>query len=700
MTSLIEALFYYPFYLVLAIVVVVVMYVIGDTLINKGVRGHNLFLDLALKATAGLLVVIVVLNAISYILPPPLSFGAIAVIAILLTVRQARRLTRDSVRQIMSAVKEIALPALALYTLLFLVTFRQYNFDEELHRPVVSSLLTGNFPIHHPLNPFWMLQYSYHYGWQLFAALVAWVSRLPIPDALDIVKYVGLFIGVSFAWGLGGWQKLPPLPRVFVVGAFFLSGAFWFFRDAFLTQYLLGIKQELIGFSLFHNLQSISYHSVLLLLVVLYLVYLLLTQKWGSWNKFLWPSALLTIVLMGLSLTGEFQLAMLYVTIGLAILVKAGIDFAATKRFRIPISSALVLAALLMSFFGSIIQGGLLTGVVRPTTMLDPSLPQVASHFADEGTTYVIDDPNKPAQKIGQRPVIGIRSLNRWGFVSADAENEYYVPLFDWQRVLPAVGLPGLLIIPTFFIWGAYYLFRHRRKLPENFISLLTLMALIFYITPMILTTKFGDQNLSRGTVMTVSTMVALATGALFRLRTASLGVRAAKILLGGLVFLSTLPTIGFNVGVFLFQPELEPPPRSKSVLVDRSSFGLLADTYSEETKNELAFFAEVARYHPTGWIMTSMEESRYFTEQTGALSFGNFFRKNPAIYDRLLARLSPNDLEALGVRYVYVSPFLRRRLSPEAKENLQHFPAVVRQGEGDAAYELFALTDEQERSD
>jgi hypothetical protein len=201
---------------------------------------------IGLSGLSGLLIFTAVANALSYIIAPPLSLSITMVLfiglcAVALALHRRVILSAPFPKQellVFAAVQAF------FFTFLFFATYNHYNFDEDLHRPMVATMLEGKFPVRHPVHPFWMRHFDYHYGWQMLAASFSAFFHISDRISLDLVKHSALFLGICFGWGILKHYGVRLAGRVLAIGAFLLSGPFWFFNDTFTNQYIFGITER------------------------------------------------------------------------------------------------------------------------------------------------------------------------------------------------------------------------------------------------------------------------------------------------------------------------------------------------------------------------------------------------------------------------------------------------------------------------
>jgi len=156
---------------------------------------------LPLSLVAALAVQMLLANAASYAVAPPLSFPvawALQLAALALVRRRPAREPEPAPRACLAL-----LAGLGLATAVGFGTqaFSEFQFDNfKQHWLNVATILEGNFPVRHALQPDEPIRY--HYGSYLISAQLLWISGAPVFLAPQLVKVacVTAFLLLVFGW--------------------------------------------------------------------------------------------------------------------------------------------------------------------------------------------------------------------------------------------------------------------------------------------------------------------------------------------------------------------------------------------------------------------------------------------------------------------------------------------------------------------
>jgi len=368
--------------------------------------GESLLTGLA----AGFVVYLTLVNLLTPLvgLPAAAALSAALILAAGLAATWRQRPTRTELLADLRAWPQLA--ALLALTLLFEMAQRGVSiFDEYLHLPLVSSMGTGIIPPRFYLNP--ELSFAYHYGLQIFAAVLENMARFFAWSAWDLTRALAIALTLNLAWLWGrrgaGRAVAGVLCALLLV---FGSGARWLLLllpGSLLNWLGQGVQLSNTGADTASNLAlaltrpwsiegagampfPFAYHNGIFigqfftlgstgaLPALTVLLLLLLARPFPSLRR---PGGALTaaLIIANLALSAEHLFAFLWLAIAL---VGGGMALRAWRAQR-PLDHQLMwgwAAVLGLSALLSVFQGGFITETLRSLLLALQGAPPAASN--------------------------------------------------------------------------------------------------------------------------------------------------------------------------------------------------------------------------------------------------------------------------------------------------------------------------------
>lgn len=161
-----------------------------------------------------------------------LSVGSLAtgIAGGLWTLRSSRRASPQAPEPQVAATRRVMWMGLLVTLPVAALTLGSDFFDDYNligHRSLVAQFQNDSFPPHHQVYPEYLLRY--HYGFNLVAAGLTALFRLPLGFAIDVVVIAGFFASFVLAWRLG--ERLSPGGSGLwtALGGLLTGGAFYWF---------------------------------------------------------------------------------------------------------------------------------------------------------------------------------------------------------------------------------------------------------------------------------------------------------------------------------------------------------------------------------------------------------------------------------------------------------------------------------------
>ncbi len=345
--------------------------------------------------SAGLIVFLTLVNLLTPLTGLPvasfLAAGVILAAGLWATLR--RRTPWTELRADLRSWPQLAV--LLVLTLLFELAQRGVSiFDEYLHLPMVSIMGTGSIPPRFYLNP--QLGFAYHYGLQIFAAVLENLARFFPWSAWDLTRALAIALTFNLGWLWVRRSSGRGLAGVLGALAFVLGGgARWLMLllpGSALAWVSAGVTLSNTGADTAANLAlalnrpwviegagtipfPFAYHNGVFIAqffalgqtgalpAVTVLLLLLLARPYPRFRSpQVWLT--LTLILANLALSAEHLFAFLWLSIGLVgavLLVRAR-----QRRQPLPREQVLGWAAVLITgALLSVIQGGFITETMR-----------------------------------------------------------------------------------------------------------------------------------------------------------------------------------------------------------------------------------------------------------------------------------------------------------------------------------------------
>ena len=244
--------------------------------------------------------------------------------------------------------------AWGLFVVLVAINLLGVLYDEHWHFSLAGLIANGNWPAQYPFNP--TLTLSYHYGFDLVVAFLAWFGA-PVPLASDVLTALLqmslVLLMVQFARGIGLGTA-----RAWVAAgcAAVTAGMAWVLRPFRSTLPLeLATVQPLHG-SLANALLLVAQTKSLLIAATSIVAILALARAGVAWYRGWRGAVAILLFLAAAALSSETIVAAFVPALALAYLCADGVR---SRAWRVGV---LAVGVLILS-----VQGGLLTDLVMST---------------------------------------------------------------------------------------------------------------------------------------------------------------------------------------------------------------------------------------------------------------------------------------------------------------------------------------------
>jgi hypothetical protein len=337
-----------------------------------------------------------------------------------------------------------------LFFVSFIFFFGLYHtalLDEWLHRPIIKFFVTnGIFPLKNPYDPNQNYILTYHYGTQIIGSAIQLITKIGIPESLDVMKISFLLATFSLIFGLiYSWSRRINFSLLGTVLVLFCGSSF-FLQDPYALAHFWAKSAMVFNYPLLYAINGITWVNL-----PLSLAFILILQE-IFYNKV--DYRFRVIILFVVLIVGFFLISELF---GMLI-VGAFIFSAIYNVFRKKVvldRFLLVFLAFTIIVFGIYFFGGTVTN----------------SFLTNSDISKLVE----------------IRGISNWGYPAMDGSImlpwEY---LFDYFRNFLLESICLVLII----------YFTIKNKIPSKDFILFYLVLFVTFIVPFVVATSMGNLNL------------------------------------------------------------------------------------------------------------------------------------------------------------------------------------------------------------
>lgn len=638
------------------------LFSIGHRLVGPIIAHQPKSLIFAVSLFSGMLAFIFLMNILSYLVTPSLATWIITAVCVITTIWYARSQRHlFSIQSINQLVRKretqlIGGTLLVLYVLFFINgLYDVFIFDEVFHRPVISSIVAGNFPILNPTNPLELTtHYNYHYGIYLLAAALVTVTHMSNTIVLDIVSSI-TFIGTFFLFlGLANIFLRSTKHAITTTILGLMSGGFAFIvtdnidRAAFFSNDYMPFLYS--GYApLFHLLYPITFVYIPLTIVFLILLQHIVRQasRFNLWFTYIFPALLLA----SFALVGEAGFLVLIPTLLVFYALKWLLDTPGDRKAIIRGCSRVAIIFIIALSIAAV-QGGVITGMAMGPIGQQDSIQrakEVAEAFSinppavihtSEGKTVLFFQFIKPINRIFASENTKILLSELGIFIL------FFVPLTGWFLI---------------HSWSA-------RKASDTTNELFLLLTLFAIITGLFLPTffssgKIDDVYLTKFFSLSTSILPFLVLILLQKKQHSFHTALYHGIIL--LFVLACVPNLFLKSHFNWYYKHVSDSIASYNPAdypqIDRN---LLKNTHI--TTRTIA--------------LTSETESWMVSDLSGILTYSDLLKSSESLQRRVLQDVNPDDLARLGITHVYLTPTLMAQLSAVGRSNISSYFDIIAQ--------------------
>ncbi len=617
----------------------------------------------AISIFSGIAGFIFFVNLLSYIVLPNLAIKIVFTFFTILFLTQLS-IVVSHIQNV--KIQKIKFPARSLTFFILLLLFYIiafvnglydiFIFDEEFHRPLISSIIMNNFPIYARANPFELSpHFNYHYGIDLLGASFVLITKIPSYVALDVISSISLFGTFLLFYGLFRKLHFPQIRAFFITAAGIMSGGFAyllvpnteravFFQNNFMPFMFSGFVP------LFHALYTSTFIYIpMSIAFALLFLYAICHSTAVSFQKRAWTLVpLLSIILAGATLVNETIFLLIFISLCVALIFR----FAIYKNQRSKIYNEIILFLLLYIITSVIVifQGGFISGFfLREYIQSAFGYSEIMERFGMTSVTAIHN------ADIDQFPFF---------FKILKPANNILLPT-NINLFMSELGLYGILAIAVSVAIGKKILSSstaHR----EELLILFSLFVINFLIPTFLSSPLISDSYFAKFSVISMAIFPFLLFYILF---TTPLSAKMKTFLLILIIF-STLPNFFFKTYQIFYNNNIENNATYSPARYSMIDYNTLSEFPGG--KNRPIFFS-------------NLEDGFMITDIVGALTYEDVLSANPSLFHRMTNYLSSKDLEVLHIDYIYLTPSLYEQFSPLAKKNLaKNFSVIIEKSDGE----------------